>query len=101
MKQHAEKVAELMGMLANENRLMILCALLQQPMTVGELGKYVPDISAPALSQHLHKLKDAGLVSAEKEAQFVRYRISDPHLHKLIALLREEYCPQGLTETEA
>lgn len=101
MKQHAEKVAELMGMLANENRLMILCALLQQPMTVGELGKYVPDISAPALSQHLHKLKDAGLVSAEKQAQFVRYRISDPHLHKLIALLKEEYCPLSLTDTEA
>ena len=93
MKEHAEKVAELMGMLANENRLRILCALLRQPMTVGELGKYVPDISSPALSQHLHKLRDAGLVSAEKEAQFVRYRICDPHLHKLIALLREEYCP--------
>ena len=94
MKEHAEKVAALMGMLANENRLMILCALLEQPMTVGELGKYVPDISAPALSQHLHKLKSAGLVCAEKEAQFVRYRIGDPHLHKLMALLREEYCPE-------
>ncbi len=92
MKASAKKVAELMGQLANENRLLILCALLERPMTVGELGKYVPDISAPALSQHLHKLKDAGLVSSEKEAQFSRYQISDPRLHKLIELLRAEYC---------
>ena len=88
-------VADLMGMLANENRLMILCALLERPMTVGELAGYVPGISAPALSQHLHKLNSAGLISFEKEAQFSRYFISDPHLHKLIALLREEYCPRG------
>ena len=93
MKEHAEDVARLMGMLSNGNRLRILCALLERPMTVGELGKYVPDISGPALSQHLHKLRDAGLVSAEKEAQFSRYRICDPRLHRLIALLRTEYCP--------
>lgn len=93
MDKPVRKVAELMGMLANENRLLILCALLEQPMTVGELSKYVPNISAPALSQHLHKLKAAGLISFEKEAQFSRYAINDPHLHKLMALLREEYCP--------
>lgn len=94
MDKPVHKVAELMGMLANENRLLILCALLERPMTVGELSKYVPNISAPALSQHLHKLTVAGLISFEKEAQFSRYTISDPHLHKLMALLREEYCPR-------
>ena len=93
MDKPASKVAALMGLLSNENRLMILCALLERPMTVGELANYVPNISAPALSQHLHKLNAAGLISFEKEAQFSRYSISDPHLHKLIALLREEYCP--------
>ena len=92
MRKTAEKVARLMGQLANENRLLILCALLERPMTVGELGKQVPDISAPALSQHLHRLKDAGLIASQKEAQFSRYYICDPHIHKLIALLRLEYC---------
>ena len=93
METPAKRVAELMGQLSNENRLLILCALLERPMTVGELGKHVPGISAPALSQHLHKLRDAGLISCRKEAQFVRYEICDPHLHKLISLLRAEYCP--------
>lgn len=93
MSKPAKKVAELMGLLANENRLLLLCALLERPMTVGELSRHVPDISAPALSQHLHKLRDAGLISSKKEAQFICYEICDPHLHKLIALLRSEYCP--------
>ncbi len=94
MDKPVKKVAELMSMLANENRLLILCALLQKPMTVGELSQYVPDISAPALSQHLHKLSAAGLISFEKEAQFIRYMIKDPHLHQLIQFLQEEYCQQ-------
>lgn len=92
MPTPAKKVAELMTLLSNENRLLILCALLQQSMTVSELRKFVPGISAPALSQHLHKLAEAGLISFHKEAQFSKYEICDPHLHKLISLLKEEYC---------
>ena len=92
MHEHARQVASLMGHLSNENRLIILCVLLDRPMTVQEIAPYVPDISMPALSQHLHRLKDAGLVSAEKHAQFVQYAIADTRLEKLMALLREEYC---------
>ena len=92
MDRPSKRVADLMMQLSNENRLMILCALLKQPMTVKELAVRIPDISVPAISQHLHKLRDAGLVCCEKQAQYSRYAICDPHLHKLIALLREEYC---------
>ena len=92
MRERAEKIAALMGQLANENRLLLLCALLDGPKTVGELAEQVPDISGPALSQHLHKLRDAGLVCSEKQAQFVRYAIADPHLHTLMDLLKQEYC---------
>ena len=92
MRENARMVAGLMRQLANENRLLILCALLEGPQTVGELAQIVPEISGPALSQHLHKLRDAGLIQAEKHAQFVRYSIADPHLHSLIDLLRQEYC---------
>lgn len=92
MREHAKKVAALMGQLANENRLLILCALLEGPKTVGELGTLVPDISAPALSQHLHKLRDAELICSEKQAHFIRYSIRDPRLRDLMDLLRRDYC---------
>lgn len=92
MRDSAKKVAALMGQLANENRLLILCALLEGPMTVGELAEQVPDISGPALSQHLHRLRDAGLIGSEKHAQFIRYSISDERIRDVIDLLRREYC---------
>ena len=92
MNKKAIKVAELMGLLANENRLLILCALLDKAMTVSEISKVVSDISTPALSQHLHKLTNAGLITYEKEAQYSRYKIADPRLYKLMALVQEEYC---------
>lgn len=96
MRENAKRVATLMGQLANENRLLILCALLEGPKTVGELGELIPDISAPALSQHLHKLRDAELICSEKKAQYIRYSIRDERLRGLIDLLRHDYC----TETE-
>lgn len=93
MREHAKQVAALMGQLANENRLLILCALLEGPMTVGELSEQVPDITAPALSQHLHKLRDAGLICSEKQAQYIHYSICDQRIRGLMDLLKREYCP--------
>lgn len=92
MRENAKRVAALMTQLANENRLLILCALLEGPKTVGELGKLVPDISAPALSQHLHKLRDAGLICSEKHSQYIQYSIYDERIRNLINLLRHDYC---------
>lgn len=92
MREHAKRVAALMGQLANENRLLILCALLEGPKTVGELRELVPDISAPALSQHLHKLRDAELIGAEKHSQYIRYSICDERIRGLIDLLKRDYC---------
>lgn len=54
----------------------------------------MPNITAPALSQHLHKLKDGGLVQAEKHGQFVTYSIKDSRLQALMAVLKEQYCAQ-------
>ena len=92
--EQARVIAELMAQLANENRLLILCALLDGPKTVGGLSARVPNITAPALSQHLHKLKDGGLVQAEKHGQFVIYSIKDSRLRALMEVLKEQYCAQ-------
>ena len=94
LREKAKTIAELMAQMANENRLLILCHLLDGPKTVGELGESVPNITGPALSQHLHKLKDGGLVQAEKHGQFVTYSIKDSRLQALMAVLKEQYCAQ-------
>lgn len=94
LREKAKTIAELMAQMSNENRLLILCALLDGPKTVGELGESVPNITGPALSQHLHKLKDGGLVQAEKHGQFVTYSIKDSRLQALMAVIKEQYCAQ-------
>ena len=94
LREKAQTIASLMAQMANENRLLILCYLLDGPKTVGELGESVPNITAPALSQHLHKLKDGGLIQREKRGQFVTYSIKDSRLQALMAVLKEQYCAQ-------
>ncbi len=92
MRENAKRVATLMGQLANENRLLILCALLEGPKTVGQISQSVPDISAPALSQHLHRLRDAQLICSEKQSHYILYSIRDERIRGLIDLLRRDYC---------
>ena len=92
MQMHATQAANLLKALANENRLMIMCTLLNGELSVGELNAKVP-LSQSALSQHLASLRDAGLVSTRKEAQTVYYQVCGNEASKIIAVLQSIYCP--------
>lgn len=92
MEEKAKKIAELLKILANEHRLLILCALIQGPMTVGKIHEFTPDITAPALSQHLAQLKAAGVLDSEKQGMHVIYRIKDEAAVELMGFLKEHYC---------
>lgn len=71
--------------LANTKRLYIVHCL-KQPQTVSELLDKC-DLSQPALSQHLRKLKDAGILQATREATKQIYSVVDPQLHTIVAQL--------------
>ena len=92
MEEQASYLAQLLRLLANKNRLLILCALEKSPLTVSELGAYVPGISQPALSQHLSLLKAAEIISSEKSAQNVQYAIADNRVYEVMKTLRAHYC---------
>lgn len=62
--------------ISNENRLRILKILEEKPMCVCEIRK-VLELSQPAVSRHLTKLKDAGLIRSRKEGIWVNYLIPD------------------------
>jgi len=92
METHAKQIAELLKVLANENRLMIFCALTEGPMAVSEISKYVPKITQSALSQHLALLKAHGILESEKHGQSVSYSIVDLRVEELINVLKKHYC---------
>lgn len=92
MEERAKQIAELLKVLANENRLMIFCALMEAPMTVSEIAKYVPNITQSALSQHLGLLKAHGILDFSKSGQNVTYSIADHRVEEIINTLKKYYC---------
>jgi ArsR family transcriptional regulator, virulence genes transcriptional regulator len=93
LEQRAGQAARLLKLMANENRLLILCRLVAgREMAVGDIAKAV-GLSQSALSQHLGKMREEGLVATRREAQTVFYRIADPDTRRVLALLKNIYCP--------
>lgn len=93
LEEKAAEAARLLRLLANERRLLMLCHLAGEgEMSVGALAEAV-GLSQPALSQHLAKLREDGLVATRKEAQAVFYRLADPKAARLLLVLRDLYCP--------
>jgi len=92
MEQRAKEIAELLKVLANDNRLAILCELIRGPRTVGALGASVPDIGQSALSQHLHLMKAHGILDSAKSGQNVTYFIADQRIEAVINVLKVQYC---------
>lgn len=92
MEQKAKEIAELLKLLANKHRLLILCALITGPLTVSQIYEHTPSISSSALSQHLAQLKVAGILDSEKNGMNVTYRIQDQRIISLIGAIKENYC---------
>lgn len=92
MEEKAKEVAELLKILANENRLMILCTLMEQPRTVSEISSVVSNITQSALSQHLSLLKTCGILASKRNGMNMIYSIKDHRVEKLIEVLKESYC---------
>jgi len=90
LESRAGEAAELLKLLANDQRLIILCRLSDEEMSVSELGGHV-SLAQSALSQHLAKLRAHGLVSSRREGQNIYYRLSSPIAHKLVGALCELY----------
>ncbi|MBE6083290.1 MULTISPECIES: ArsR/SmtB family transcription factor [Tissierellales] len=92
MENKAKQIAELLKVLANENRLLILCELIKGPKNVSSLGEKIPNITQSALSQHLALLKSHGILDFSKSGQSVTYYISDHRVEEVIFVLKKYYC---------
>jgi DNA-binding transcriptional ArsR family regulator len=98
MEEKARKIAELLKILANENRLLILCALINGPLTVSEIYEHTPNITQSALSQHLSHLRTAGILNSVKQGMNVVYTLSDERVVGLMATLKKYYCQEKRDE---
>jgi len=91
MIEHAAEASAFLKALANEQRLCILCTLLDRPLTVGELNAEV-DLSQSALSQHLAVLREGGIVVAERAGQTITYSVPEGDARRVLSVLQEVFC---------
>ena len=96
----AAKAAEMLRSVGNEKRLLVLCLLIDAgEMSVGSLMEFI-DVSQSALSQHLARMREDGLITYRREAQTLYYRITNPDVERLIATLKAIFCPEPPDEEE-
>jgi len=89
--ENAQQVAALLKQLANPYRLMILCSIANEELTVGDLNAQV-DLSQSALSQHLAKLRESEIVATRRESQTIYYRIANQKIKYLLEVLQQQFC---------
>jgi DNA-binding transcriptional ArsR family regulator len=89
--KRCDEVAYVMASLSHPTRLKVLCSLMNGEKTVGELT-HICEISQPAMSQFLNRMKNDGMITSRKEGQKAFYNVSDKKLLKLLAAIKESYC---------
>ena len=93
LADQSAQAAALLRALANEQRLLILCHLSAAgELSVSALGNRM-SLSQSALSQHLARLREDGILAFRREAQTLFYHIADDKAARLLGLLHQLYCP--------
>src|SRR5690554_7079764 len=92
LQEGAAKAAALLKAIGNENRVLVLCLLIQMgEMSVGAMLEHIP-LSQSALSQHLSRMREEGLVAYRRESQRLYCRIANPEVGKGGAGLKSFCC---------
>lgn len=91
MLEHAVDAEQYLKQLANKTRLMVMCSLLTDELSVTDLLKRIP-VTQPVLSQHLALLRDAKMVATRREGQTIYYRLADERVTQTIELLYRFFC---------
>ncbi|MER1941523.1 MULTISPECIES: ArsR/SmtB family transcription factor [unclassified Castellaniella] len=93
MRATATGVVDKLKVLANPDRLLLLCQLSQGERCVSDLEQTL-DIRQPTLSQQLGVLRTENVVETRREGKYVYYRVADQKLLKVLITLYDLYCPK-------
>ena len=97
--ENSELASKFLKGLANENRLVVLCALAEGEKNVSELEKIL-GIRQPTLSQQLARLRADNLVSTRRESKQIYYSIASDEAELLLGLLFKLFCKEESGEKE-
>lgn len=98
MRRAAGTATAALRVLANPDRLLLLCHIAQGEHCVSELEAAL-DIRQPTLSQQLGVLRRKGLVTTSKKGKYVYYTVADHSVLTLIGTLYDLYCKTPTKKT--
>ena len=93
LRRAAGKAVGALKVLANEDRLLLLCQLSQGEMCVSDLEQTL-GIHQPTLSQQLGVLRSEGVVRTRREGKSIFYSVANPSMLEILARLYRLYCPK-------
>lgn len=91
IRESADNVTSIMKVLANADRLLLLCQLSQGEKSVGELEELV-GIKQPTLSQQLTVLRDNQVVTTRRDGKNIFYTITSNPTLAIIQVLSQQLC---------
>jgi len=91
--QNIDDMAKLLKTMSHPIRLKILCLLQDRELTVGDIHREVRTTNAN-VSQHLSILRNIGVITYRKDANFIYNRIADKRITELIKTMRELFCQE-------
>ena len=93
LRKAAGQAVAALKVLANEERLLLLCQLSQGEMCVSDLEEAL-DIHQPTLSQQLGVLRTEGVVNTRRDGKRIYYSVADPNVMQVLGVLYRLYCPK-------
>ena len=83
--------SNLMCMISNPIRVKLMCLLQSGDQSVLNLAKNV-NLSQPAISHHLKKLRDTNLVKTRRDSQTICYSLNGIEVEEILMTLHRLYC---------
>lgn len=94
LEGRAGEAAQLLALMANSRRMLVLSNLVGGERSVGELAT-IAGLSPSALSQHLGKMRALGIVTTRRDAQTIYYSLAGHEVQALLEALCRLYAPDA------
>ena len=94
MKENIDNIYSLMKVLANKDRLLLLCEINKEEKTVGQL-EAILDIEQPTLSQQLGVLRTEGMVSTRRDGKNIYYKLSNQKAKVVMQSVFKQFCEES------
>lgn len=93
LRESAGQACRLLKIMANEDRLLLLCHMIDMEVNVGELERRT-GIRQPTLSQQLGVLRDEGLVTTRREGKYIYYSLASEAVLEVMHTLYALFCSE-------